>query len=358
MIKKNALWMLLIICTFSLRAQTPTIAVGGYVDAYFANDDDKGTDELNGGNRLFSYVNPTKNRFSINTAQITAKIGVENVFRSNITLHMGDLHKTAWEAADVSMPFIQQANAGVRVAENIWIDGGIFLTHIGGESLLPKDNWLSTHSLVTYYEPFYQAGVRASYESEKFTAQLHVLNGNGIIDENNYNKTFGWFFSYTPSTVFSVSYAGVAGNEVPGNPKFASSQALHNLVFQVNPFDKFSLKGQLDLGMKKVPDAENGGAMKSRLFSGYSLTAHYAFTDQFSASGRYAFVDNAYAVFEPAVEGMETTLGFEYKPHANAYVRLEGRNISLGDDYKLFGSTADLASTRKELILNFGVWFN
>ena len=345
------------ILSVSAKAQDPKIEIGAYVDTYIATDNTNGGDSL-ALNRPFSYVNPKKGQFSINTAQITAKVKIDNLIRSNFTLHVGDLHKTAWVSMGTQMPLIQQANVGFRLFGNFWVDGGYFLTHIGGESLLPKDNWLSSHSLVTYFEPFYQAGIKASYETEKVTAQIHLLNGNGIFDDNNNNKTLGLFFSFTPSTLLSVSYAGVIGNEEPGAPYNAKTHQLHNFVAQVNPFTDFSVKGQFDIDMKEVQDPNNGAEMISGNFKGLSLTAHYQFIKHLGGTFRFAYIDNANGVYAPIVKGTEITLGCEFKPSDNSFIRLEGRNISLDDKYKLFVRDGKSDKSRMEVILNMGIWLN
>jgi len=384
--KNISLCSLIVFLFFSVKlfAVEPKIDFGGYIDTYIATDNANGSDSTNPNyKRLFSYISPKKNEFSLNTAQITAKISIPDFLRSNITLHFGDLHKSAYVTSGAEMPVIQQANAGIRIFDKIWVDAGYFLTHIGSETLLPKDNWLTTHSILTYYEPFFQSGVRASYESDKFTAQFHILNGNGIFEDNNQNKTFGAFLGYTPNDVISASYAGVYGNEEAGNPSNAELHQLHNFVVQVNPFNNFSLKGQFDYARKNVADLNDAAKKISGTFIGIGFFAHYQINKQFASTFRVDYMDNSDGVYSttvngtyiivnetkifvpttsgivfPVVKGLDYTLGVEYKPTDNSYIRLEGRNITLDDKYKLFKNGTKFDKSRNELILNFGVWLN
>ncbi|MGA2298115.1 MAG: outer membrane beta-barrel protein, partial [FCB group bacterium] len=318
---------------------------------------DKHSDSIGAG-RLFSYLNPKKDQFALNIAQISAKIKYENILRSNITFQFGDLPTMAWTNLGAKYPMIQQANAGVQLFQNCWLDAGFFLTHIGGEALLPKDNWLSTHSLLTFYEPYFQAGVKVGYETDKFTACLHILNGNGIFDENNNNKTLGLYLSYTPSGLYSLSYGGVIGNEEPGDPVKAKVHMLNNFVGQINPTDNLSIKAQFDYGTKDVENPNESLETKNGKFIGYSLTGHYQFNKQYSSTIRIDYADNADGIYLPAVKGLDLSLGAEYKPTDNSYIRIEGRMLQFDDKFKLFWDGTSYTKSRMELILNMGVWIN
>ena len=60
--------------------------------------------------------------------------------------------------------YFQNQIAGIKLMDNLWLDSGVFLTHVGGEALLPKNNWISSLALTTMYEPFYQTGVKLAYK--------------------------------------------------------------------------------------------------------------------------------------------------------------------------------------------------
>ncbi len=337
----------------------PLVNVSAYVDAYFANDDDQL--QTSAGNpfnytRQLTYINYKKNQFGLNTAQVTADLSFNNV-RGTVTLQAGDLAGTAWELPGGSLyPMIQQAFAGYNVFDKVWIDAGYFLTHIGGEALLPKDNWLSSHSLVTYYEPFYQAGVRASYESDNLTLQVHILNANGRIEDNNDNKTFGLFASCKPLDELTVSYANVIGNEDPGRPEDGSVHMLHNLVAQYNLSTALSIRAQLDIASKDVPNADTTREPVAGSYLGLSAAVHYVLTSELGATARFAMVNNEDGVYAPVLSGNAVTLGCEYKPADIFYIRLEGTMFQLDDDYRMFIDRDGKASSKKmEIVLNFGV---
>ena len=130
--------------------------VSGYVDTYYAYyTDSVGTNNY----EKISVISPKSNQFSLNVIQLTAQYTAENV-RAVATLHYGDIPSSAW-SPDFNM--IQEANAGFRISNKFWLDAGFFKTHIGTEALLPKDNIVSSLAVITFYEPWWQSGVKLSY---------------------------------------------------------------------------------------------------------------------------------------------------------------------------------------------------
>lgn len=334
------------------------VSFSGYLDAYFANDNEKllPSEEVPFNfTRSLTYINQKKNQFGLNMGMVSADVAYDKL-RGNVTLQAGDLVSSAWQAAGVSTPMIQQAYAGFNAFDKLWVDAGYFLTHIGGEALLPKDNWLSSHSLVTYYEPFYQAGLRISYESGDFTGQLHILNGNGRIEDNNDNKTFGIFLSYKPFDKLLISYANVIGNEDAGRPEDGSVHMLHNIVATYNITDELAVKGQIDIASKDVPNKDTLLAPVSGSYMGLSLAAHYLITKEINVTGRFAMVNNEDGVYAPVLSGNVITLGCEFKPAENYYLRLEGSMYQFDDKYKIFvNQDGEADASKMEIMLNFGI---
>ena len=345
-----------------LRSQNdaPSVAVSAYVDCYYATDNDYSIDEVYSMRRL-SYINGKKNQFGLNTTQINVD-GSWKMCRSSVSLQFGDLSKTAYQAQTSPTASIQQAYIGVKLVDNLWIDAGYLLTHMGSELLLPKDNWLTSHSIVTYFEPFYQAGVRGSYETDKLTAQIYLLNGNGITDDNNKNKTIGLFLSYKPNNSLTISYANILGNEEPGGPESYKLHALHCIVASYLVTDKFTIRGQFDYGSKEITTSnviDSNMTIVNTIngkFIGWSLTGHYQINDELSGTIRFADANNSDGVYTPIIKGNAITAGIEYKPTANSYIRLEGSYLKLDDKYQIF-KTADWknSSNRMEAALNFGI---
>ena len=353
--KKLYVFLFLLVTAFAVsNSQSLNYKLSGYLDTYYAIDNDGNFDALSTNTRPYSYVNKQKDEFRLNVAQFQGQFSYENRVRGIITLHTGDLLHTAWEDAGATDPTLQQANGGFMVFENVWIDAGYFLTHIGGELLLPKDNWLSSHSLVTYFEPFYQTGVRVSYETPTLTAQLHVLNGNGIFEDNNYNKSVGVFLSYNLTDEVVLAYGNVIGNEIPGDPSLSRLQMFHNFDVYYTPAKDFRLKGQVDFASLAEKDS-----IKAQSYMGVSVEGQYFITDKYAATLRGSYITTSNKLFwvdgKGFENGNEIALGLQYKPADMIYCRIEGRMISFDDEYKPFRVDNKDASSRMEIMLNFGI---
>jgi hypothetical protein len=324
-----------------------------FLDTYIVTDNDK----LPDGNpeRTYSFLNHYKDQFGLNLATLGTNISYGDLVRSTISFQLGDLQKATLPKGVIS-PYIQQANVGFQLFSHVWLDGGYFLTHVGNETLMPKDNWLTSYNLVTYFEPIYQAGMKLSYESDAFTACFHVLNGNGILADNNVNKTFGFSLLVPLSKDVSVSYAGVYGNEEDDNPAYAKFHHLHNINLNAQ-VEKVGFKLQFDYAGKEKVKNDN---KDPGVFWGAAFTTRYSINNQYSSTARFSYVNNADEVEGYPVKGLDFTLGGEFKPMDNAYIRLEGRYIMLdGDLYKYFHeNNGNPKNSRMEINFNMGVWIN
>lgn len=349
--------LLLILFAVFVEAQSEEnmVNISGYIDTYLALDNDK----LSSGNihstRQLTYLNPYKNQLSLNMAQIGMDISYKNV-RGVLVLQAGDFVNTAFAAN--RNPMLQQANIGYNIFEKVWIDAGYFLTHVGGESVLPKDNWLSSHSIVTIFEPYFQSGIRASYEGEQLSVHMHLLNANGLYEDNNENKTLGIFLAYKLSDDFNISYANVIGDEETGSVSNDNIHIFHNIVAQYNISKELSIKGQIDYSAKDIStyDSLNNELIHGTYF-GASFTAHYQLLDNFGSTIRFAYVDNPDGVYSPLMKAVAITLGGEYKPTDNSYIRIEGSIFNMSDDkYRIFTNRdGEPDKSKMEIILNFGL---
>ncbi len=336
----------------------PAITFNAYVDMYYAVDNDYSSDPNNATRRRryrqAGFVNIIRDEFSLNTVQLTANLNLKNV-RGKITLHYGSIAFTSQTLFSAESSVIQEANVGIQPVDNLWVDAGYFLTHIGNEVLVPKDNVFSSHTLVTTYEPFYQSGVRVAYTfSDKFEAHIHLLNGYGIVIDNNNNKSVSLFVAYKPMDFLTLSYASIYGNEQPrGTP--AALRLYHNMNGTAQ-FGDLLIKGQVDFATQ---EALRNGGKDGGSFIGGQVTARYGI-GKFGIAGRFEFFDDTDdLVLSGKLKGTGISLGLEYKPTENAFIRLEGRALSLDNSaIKPFQDTSGkVTGARTEAAVVFGVWF-
>lgn len=336
-----------------------TIKFSGYVDAYYAYyTDSVGTNKY----QKFPVISPKSNTFGLNIVQITGQYTAEKV-RAIATLHYGDIPASAW-SQDFNM--IQEANAGIRLSKKLWLDAGFFKTHIGTEALLPKDNIASTLSIITFYEPWWQAGFKLSYTpNDKLLICLHVLNGYNTFIETNKSKAFGLAISYALGEKGNINYYNIVSDESPEGSAVKHIRLLNNFVFNY----QLTKKLKVVIGVDYITQQHTGISDTTSTASIFSaiLTLKYQVKPTYGIYARGETFSDKEGMLSPRfidatnnVTGYvlnDVTLGMEYKPMENAYLRLEGRDIIMDSRQKIFRTNGTNTNSRLEAMVCIGVWF-
>lgn len=319
-----------------------------YLDAYYAFDNDK---NIYQDQRLLDLISPYRDQMRLNIAAVTLKYDAEKV-RSTLTLHYGDIPDVNWKPV-TKHDMLQEANVGFSPCNNLWIDAGYFITHVGAEGV-PKDNYFSSFSLPAYVEPYIQSGIRVSYDfSEKFSAALHLINGYNVYEDNNKNKSIGVQLAYAPIEPFKITYNNIIGNEMPAGVD-GKLRVFNNLIVGFAPCKKIDILAGFDLCMQEK--SKRTDTTESAYTYGSFVSVKYKFNPKFSTSVRGEFFQDMDGILCGSIgsynwlKGNGITIGCEYKPIESAYVRLEGRYLRLDNEIKAFYK----GNERVEGALNIG----
>ncbi len=200
---------------------TRTVTVGVFVDTYYAWDFNRpGPGNFD---RSFTTQPARHDEFNVNLALVEVKVSGERT-RGHLALQAGTAVQSNYAGeprlGSISGPelarHVEEAIAGVRVAPGLWVDAGIYLSHIGQESWVSRDNPTYSRSLIADYSPYYETGVKATWSvSAKLTAQLNVVNGWQNISETNTDKAVGLRLDYASSSHLALGYSNFVGNEMP-----------------------------------------------------------------------------------------------------------------------------------------------
>jgi opacity protein-like surface antigen len=319
------------------------IKVCGYIDVYYAYDNDK---NIFNSQRLLSLISPYRDQIRLNIAQVSAKYTSEKM-RGTFILHYGDIPLANWTPV-TKFDMIQEANIGYSPYKNLWIDAGYFVTHVGAEGL-PKNNVLSSFSLPVFVEPFIQSGIKIGYDfSEKFFACLHVLNGYNVFEDNNKNKSLGMQLMYTPIETFKITYNNIIGNEMPaGTP--GKTRVFNNLIFNISPHKKVDIIANFDLGIQEKSRFLDANA--TAYSYGSFISVRYKYTPKFSTTIRGEYYQDLDGIlsgyisdYDNWLKGNAVTVGCEYKPVESSYVRFEYRYIKLDEQLKIFYNNSNQRS--------------
>ncbi|MBS1494214.1 MAG: porin [Bacteroidetes bacterium] len=314
--------------------------ISGYVDTYYSHDNDNSntTDRFPG-------VSPVRDEFRLNIAQLSLKYIKQNV-RGNLTIQYGDLPDVSYPSNQKLFP---EANVGFSPWENVWIDAGYFVTHIGTETVRPIENTFSTWALVTQFEPLPQAGAVISYSARRFNGALWVMNGYSVLADNNKNKSAGISLTWWPYKNVSFAYNNIIGNE-SSDLSDGKMRYYNNFIIKASLGTNWNIIVNNDFCFQeksKIDDPKSYGAL-----AGGFLTVQYTFNDpKFSLAYRGEYFADFDGILSPTYNVTSTersglmcfgpSLAFKYQPMPNAYVRLEGRYLKTLRDLKIFTDDKD-----------------
>jgi hypothetical protein len=347
-------------CLAQLKDSTASFKFGGYADVYYARySDSVGLNKY----QKFPAISPRSNTFGVNVLQFTAQYSSEKI-RSSAALFFGDIPSSAWSPV---FNYIQEANIGFRLAKKLWLDAGLFKTHIGTEALLPKDNIASSLSVITVYEPWYQAGLKLSYTpNTRLSMCLHILNGYNTFVTTNKHKSAGITLLYLLGEKGSIGYYNLMGNVAQDLDKISRFRILNNLAFNYD----LTAKLKLSMGVDYISQSHSDVSDSTKTASIFSaiLTLRYQAGKKLGVYGREEFYNDRSGVLSGLIVDSGnhftgyvlsgTTLGLEYKVTGNSYIRLEGRELMMDPAQKIFYSNGKFTSQRSEIMLHAGIWFS
>ncbi len=218
----------------------PLIALAGFtpeafVDTYYMWDLSRPE------KRAFTTQPLRHDQPSVNLAHLGFRLETSH-WRSRVVLQAGDsVERNAILEPGIEK-YIQEAYVGYRINPRTWLDGGIYLGHIGMESWISKDNPTYSRSLMLDYVPYYASGLRLDHQVNDHSGfQLHLMQGWQIVSETNSAKSAGLQYRWKDFT-----YNNFLGDEnvYPDEP--TRFRHYHNFIVK---FD--SLTMSFDIGQEE-----------------------------------------------------------------------------------------------------------
>ena len=310
-----------------LAAQQQSVTFGGFVDTYIAWDSGRPYNL----DRAYTSQAARHAEFNVNLAFIDAVMAGDRV-RGRLALQAG----TSVQALYLGEPtvgrysgsslaqHIQEAVVGVRMREGLWLDGGVFFSHLGSENWVSRDNPTYTRSLIADYSPYYESGVKLTWDvRSNVTALLTLVNGWGHISENNSDKSIGTRFDWALTPHISLGYYNLIGNEQPDTSP--SRLRLFNGITAKFTSDEWTVVTTIDGGREARP-----GDSPASWF-GTSLVARVRMTERTSVSGRVEAFDDENQVLIRTGAGafnvLGGSLGLDFEPSDGVVWRTEFRGL-------------------------------
>lgn len=309
-----------------------SIQISGYAELYYAFDFLQPADHLR---PPFLYSHNRHNEVNLNLGFVKAAYQTGKV-RANLALAAGTYMNANYAAEPGVLKNIYEANVGVSLSKKhqLWIDAGIFTSHIGFESAVSKDCAALTRSMPAENSPYYESGAKLTYitHDNKWLFSGLWLNGWQRIQRPDGNNTpaFGTQITYTPTSNFTLNYSTFIGNDKPDEVK--QMRYFNNLYGIIQLSDRFQLTAGFDYGMEQ---SAHGSDDFNHWYSPV-LIVRYDLNDVWSVAGRIEnYTDkNGVIIGTGTEDGFNTTglsLNIDCRIRSNTVWRIEGRILKSED---------------------------
>ncbi|GMU07647.1 porin [Corallococcus caeni] len=146
--------------------------------------------------------------------------------------------------------YVQKASLSFEQGP-LTLEAGIYPSHIGLESFQSQLNWTYTRSWMGEFSPYYQAGLKGTWRfDERWSAQLHLLNGWQTIGDNNGGKALGTQVAYAGDRL-SAAFNTFVGNEGSGDAE--ALRLFADTVVTLKATGTVSLSATADVGRQARP---------------------------------------------------------------------------------------------------------
>jgi len=321
------------------------VTFGGFVDGYYAYDFNRPPQI----DRSYTTQPARSNEFNINLAFVEAKVDGARV-HGRLALQAGTSvqsnyagEPTIGSVSGSSLSrHIQEAFAGYKVADKLWIDGGIFFSHIGNEAWISRDNWTYSRSFVAEYTPYYETGVRAVWQATPtFTVTGVVVNGWQNISETNSDKAVGLRLDYALSPTVTVSYDNFFGNEQPDTAR-SRLRIFNEALLKAQVTSAFGIELTADYGLQRRAVGDGN----DQFYIG-AIIGRYTLNPKVSLNGRVEYFSDRGSVLTTVPAGADgfrsggASIGVDVAPQSRLLWRTELRGFNARDHVFPNRSTTD-----------------
>lgn len=320
----------------STHAQTDStkhpLSISGYLETYYGYDFSNPENHSRPG---FVYSHNRHNEINLNLGFVKMGYATEKV-RANFALMAGSYANANLAAEPAVFKNIYEANAGVKISpkKNVWIDAGIFASHIGFESAIGRDCWTLTRSMLAENSPYFESGIKLSYTSDNgewFVSGL-FLNGWQRIQriEGNNTPAVGHQLTWKPTANITLNSSSFVGSDTPDSVR--QMRYFHNFYAQLQLLEKLGVIVGLDYGAQQISKES------SDYNSWYSpvIIAKYSPSGKINLAIRAEYYNDEKGVIinTGTSHGFQTygySINLDYAIAANIMWRIEGKGFTSRD---------------------------
>ncbi len=307
------------------------LKLSGYVDAFYSFD----FNEPEAFRQPFLFHYNRQNAVNLNLAMV--RLDVENSkYRARIALHAGTYPQDNYAAEPIMYRPINEAYVGFAAnkKENLWIDAGVFGSHLGFESAIGIENPVLSRSLAAESSPYFLSGIKMTHEvNEKWTYSLILSNGWQRIQRvpGNTMPSGGTQLVYTPSKKVLVNWSTFITTEDPDSTR--RMMYFNDFYVSIDWNEKWHTILGIDYGI--IQESKGSSALDN--WYNASFITQYKINNKWSSALRVEyFNDHKNVIINTGSGNNFETLGFslniDRKIHTKVYWRTEVRTFASPKD--------------------------
>jgi hypothetical protein len=262
------------------HSEPSNLNITGYLETYYLHDFNRPTGDIRPS---FTYSHNVTDKPSINLGFIKASFNAERM-RANLALGSGTYMRANYALEPRDLQKVFEANIGLKLTDNVWLDAGVMPSHIGFESAIGLDNWTVTRSMLADNSPYFETGLRLSYASDdgKWYASGLVLNGWQRIQRPDGNTTpaIGHQLTYKPSANITLNSSSFIGNDKSDSDR--RMRYFHNFYGQYQLNDQWGLITGFDIGAEQA----ERNSQRYNVWLTPIVIAKYTYSDKLSMAVR------------------------------------------------------------------------
>lgn len=324
----------------TLKKNTTAYTLSAFFDVYYVYDFGKPTGEFR---QPFLFNHNRHNELSLNLGFLKASAENDN-YRANIALMAGTYSADNYKQEPELFQRLFEFNAGASLNKKntIWLDAGIFASHIGFESAISKDNYTLTRSLLAETSPYYLTGAKLNYKpGSRWDLNLLLCTGWQRIRPlaGNTLPSLGWQIKYIRKKL-SYNWSTFLGTDDPDSLR------------RMRYFNNFYLQSDFDKGFDFIAGFDIGIQQQKKSSSGYNLwfspviIIRYTFSDYWACALRFEnFTDKSGVIINhvPSFNANSSSLNIDFSPSKKVSCRIEGRTFH--SENSVFRSGKTLSKT-------------
>ena len=218
----------ILFCMASCLAQLGALAQGAasvpldssvkftaFLDVYYAYDFGHSSDD---DRQAFLYQYDRHSEVDLNLGLVQVEYE-----RTAVRAALGLMAGTYAQANMINEPEllrnVQEARVGLRLNTkgSLWLDAGVFTSHIGSESAIGIDNWTLTRSVLAENSPYYLSGAKLTWKaSDRLEITALFMNGwQRIRRIQNRTPCLGSQVLWKVNDEMKLNWSTFAGSDVP-----------------------------------------------------------------------------------------------------------------------------------------------